>query len=375
MTLTLMTLTFLSRPLAALACAALCAGGLMAVWPQAREAAAIFAAKDDPAVLSDLQLRRAVKGDPALIDREIQAALAQGDADLAQSFVDVADAQNLPVSADLLVKVTDAVAEQRSVAHLAGRFASGFVTGEADDLASLSGTVTGDLFTFGDIRDMVREGRRYALGEQADTLVLGLAAVGLAITAGTYTSVGTVSPARAGLSLFKGARKSARLSEGLAHWARRSTADVIDTDGLRRAVSNVSVTRPGESLGALKAAVRTEKAGLLVAAVKDVGRVGEKAGARAALDVVKVADNPKELAKAAKLAESKGSQTRALLKVLGRGALLLAAGAFNLASWLLSALLFLFGILASIKSLTERITHRLWLRKRERRARQAVAAA
>jgi hypothetical protein len=375
MTLTLMTLTFLSRPLAALACAALCAGGLMAVWPQAREAAAIFAAKDDPAVLSDLQLRRAVKGDPALIDREIQAALAQGDADLAQSFVDVADAQNLPVSADLLVKVTDAVAEQRSVAHLAGRFASGFVTGEADDLASLSGTVTGDLFTFGDIRDMAREGRRYALGEQADRLVLGLAAVGLAITAGTYASVGTVSPARAGLSLFKGARKSARLSEGLAHWARRSTADVIDTDGLRRAVSNVSVTRPGESLGALKAAVRTEKAGLLVAAVKDVGRVGEKAGARAALDVVKVADNPKELAKAAKLAESKGSQTRALLKVLGRGALLLAAGAFNLASWLLSALLFLFGILASIKSLTERITHRLWLRKRERRARQAVAAA
>ena len=64
-----------------------------------------------------------------------------------------------------------------------------------------------------------------------------------------------------------------------------------------------SVTRPAESLGAIKAAVRTEKAGLMVAAVKDVGRVGEKAGVRAALDIVKVADNPKDLARAARLAE------------------------------------------------------------------------
>ena len=111
-----------------------------------------------------------------------------------------------------------------------------------------------------------------------------------------------------------------------------------------------------QSLGAIKAAVRTEKAGLLVAAVKDVGRVGEKAGVRAALDIVKVADNPKDLVRAARLAEGKGTQTRAILKVLGRGALLLAAGAFHLASWLFSALLFLIGVVVSIKSMTERLT-------------------
>lgn len=368
-------MTLLARPLAALACVVVCTAALVAVWPQASEAVAIFAAQDDPATLSDLQIRRAVKRDPALMEREIEAALTERDIDLAQSFIDLAQAQNVPLSADLLVRVADAASELRSVSHLAGRFASGFVTGEADDLASLSGTVTGDLFTFGDIRDVVREGRRMAMGEQADTLVLGLAAVGLAVTAGTYASVGTISPARAGLSLFKGARKTARLSEGLTHWARRSASDVIDSDGLRRAVSNVSFSRPGESLGAIRAAVRTEKAGLLVAAVKDVGRISEKAGARAALDIVKVADNPKDLAKAAKLAEAKGSQTRAILKVLGRGALLLAAGAFNLASWLFTALLFLFGILASIKSLTERVTHAMWRRGRDRRTRQALAAA
>jgi len=43
------------------------------------------------------------------------------------------------------------------------------------------------------------------------------------------------------------------------------------------------------------------------------------------------------------LAEAKGSQTRAILKLLGRGALLLAAGAFDLTLWVFGALLVLFG--------------------------------
>ena len=51
------------------------------------------------------------------------------------------------------------------------------MTGNADDVATLSGTVAGDLFVFGDIRDVVREGKRLAMGEETITL-LGLAAAG-----------------------------------------------------------------------------------------------------------------------------------------------------------------------------------------------------
>ena len=358
-----------------LACLAICATALALVWPNARDAMAIFAAQDDPALLSELQIRKAAVADPRLVEREITSALRDGDVDLAQSFADLARAQNLPVSVDVLAQLSEAVACSQSASHLAGRFATGFLTGDSDDLASFSGTVTGDLFAFGDIRDVVIQGRHMVLGEEPDRLVLGLAAVGLAVTAGTYASIGAASPARAGLSLFKGARRSARLSAGLTDWARRSATEVVDSGMLRHAVANVSMTRPAESLSAIKAAIRTEKAALVVAAVKDVGRVGEKASVRAALDIVKVADNPKELARAARLAEAKGSQTRAIVKLLGRGALFLAAGAFSLASWLFSAVVFLIGLVASIKSLTERLAM-AWLRRaRERRLRRALASA
>src|SRR6201999_3910136 len=138
------------------------------------------------------------------------AALAANDADLANSFVELAAAKNIALPEDLSRRVTEAVAEENSASYVAKRFATGLVTGTADDVASLSGTVAGDLFVFGDIRDAVREGKHLAMGEETDRLVLGLAAAGLAVTAATYVSAGGATPVRAGLSLVKDARKVGR---------------------------------------------------------------------------------------------------------------------------------------------------------------------
>src|SRR5437762_2537814 len=358
----------------ALACMTVCAVACALLWPHARDAGAILAAQDDPAELADIQLDSALRNNQAVVAENIEAALAANDADLANSFVDLAREKGISVSDELSLRVSDAVAEQNSTSHCAKRFATGLVTGNADDVASLSGTIAGDLFVFGDIRDVVREGKHLAMGEDTDRLVLGLATVGLAVTAATYISVGGVAPVRAGLTLVKDARKVGRLGEGLTQWAGRSAREIVDTPLLQHAVASGSVLRPGQSITAIKAAFRAEKAGALVRLAKDVGRVGEKAGIRAAQDTLRIAEHPKDVARAARLAESKGGQTRAILKLLGRGALLLAAGAFNLSLWLLGAVLALFGFLSSIKAMTERLTQSWLDRKKARRFRQQMAA-
>ena len=360
-------LTVLGMGLSAVACAAL--------WPHAREAGAILAAQDDPAVLSDLQLNSALRNNAAVLAENIEAALAAGDADLAASFAELARDKNIAPSDELSRRVTDAVAEENSSSHFAKRFATGLVTGNADDVASMSGTFAGDLFVFGDIRDVLRETKHLAMGEDTDHLVLGLATAGLAVTAATYVSVGGVAPLRAGLTLVKDARKVGRLGEGLTQWAGRSARGMVDAPMLQQAVATGSVLRPGQTMTAIRAAFRAEKAGALVRVAKDVGRLSEKAGMRGALDTLKIAEGPRDIARAARLAESKGSQTRAILKVLGRGALLLAAGAFNLTLWVFGALLALFGFLSSIKATTERLTLS-WLRaSKARRLRKQIAAA
>ena len=166
--------------------------------------------------------------------------------------------------------------------------------------------MAGDLFVFGDIRDVVREGKHLAMGEDTDRLVLGLAAAGLAVTAATYVSLGGAAPVRAGLTLVKDARKVGRLGEGLTQWAGRSAREVVDAPLLQNAVATGSVMRPGETISAIKAAFRAEKAGGLVRLAKDVGRVGEKAGTKGALDTLRIAEGPKDVARAARLAEVQG---------------------------------------------------------------------
>jgi hypothetical protein len=352
-----------------------CATACALLWPHARESAAILAAQDDPAELSDLRINSALRNNETLVAANIENALTAGDSDLAASFVELAKEKNIPVNDELAGRVHDAVTQANSASHFAKGFASGLVTGNADDVASMSGTVAGDLFVFGDIRDVVREGKHLVTGEQTDRLVLGLAAAGLAITAATYVSVGAAAPARAGLTLVKDARKVGRLGEGLTLWAGRSARDLVDTPVLRDAVEDASVLRPGQTVNAIKAAFHPEQAAGLVRLGKDVGRVGEKAGVRGALDTLAIAEGPKDVARAARLAESKGGQTRAILKILGRGALLLVTGAFNLTLWVLGALFALFGLLSSIKSTTERLTLSWLHRKKARRLQKQLAAA
>jgi hypothetical protein len=363
------------RIVLALVTMAVSGAALAAVWPRAHEAVSILAAQDDPAELSDLQVSSALRNNQNIVVGQIESALTARDTGLASSFVELAKSKNIPLPDELVQRVGDAVAEESTAANIAKRFVTGLVTGNADDAASLSGTVAGDLFVFGDIRDVVRESKHLVMGEDTDRLVLGLATAGLAVTAATYVSVGGVAPVRAGLTLVKDARKVGRLGEGLTEWAGRSAREVVDTSMLQQAVGSGSIARPVQTVSAISAAFRAEKAGGLVRLAKDVGRVGEKAGARGALDTLKIAEGPEDVARAARLAETSGGKTRAILKLLGRGALLLAAGAFDLSLWVFGAVFALVSFLVSIKATTERMTQSWIDRGKRRRLRHQLAAA
>jgi hypothetical protein len=365
----------LGRISSALTGVAVCAILAGVLWPHARHAGTVLAAQDDPAELADVQINSALRNNQAIVAENIEAALASRDADLANSFVALAHEKNIPLADDLTQRVAYAVAEENSSGHFTKRFATGLVTGNADDVASLSGTVAGDLFVFGDIRDVARESKHLAMGENTDRLVLGLAAAGLVVTAATYATAGEAAPIRAGLTLVKDARKAGRLGDGLAKWTGRTTRDIVDTPALEEAVASGSVLRPRQTVSAISAAFRAEKAGGLVRLAKDVGRITEKTGTRGAMDSLKLAEGPKDIARAARLAEAKGGETRAILKILGRGALLLATGAFDLTLWLFGALFMLFGLLSSIKATTERATQAYLDHKKARRLRRQMAAA
>ena len=350
---------------------ALLAGLACYVVPRALDAQYLMSIEDDPAEIAGRALDE--KFNAELASREIEAALAAKDSDLAKSFVDLAADRKVALDSALVDKVNAAVTEDASTRHAAQSFALGLVTGEPNDLAGLAGTALGDLFVFGDIRDAAREGTRLATGQKADELVLGLACVGLAITAGTYATLGAAAPARVGLSLAKVARKTGSLSADLAAYIGRALRSVVDWGQLKSAVGGFSIAQPLLAVRAAREAVKVERAGGLMHLARDVGRVQAKAGTHAALDGLKVAETPREMARVATLAEKSGSRTRAILKVAGRGAIALSMAAFDLSLWIFWALATLFGLVSSLKSATERTTQRVLDHRKRRRLRRLAA--
>jgi hypothetical protein len=342
-----------------------CAIAALTVVPRGIDAEALLYAQDDPVLLADRQLDRVFNA--AVATREIEAALAAGDADLATSFLDLARDRHLTVDPALAAKVEAANSTMAAAARAAGSFGRGLITGEPDDLVGLAGTALGDVFVFGDIRDAVREGSRLATGEQADELILGLACVGLAITAGTYASLGTAAPARIGVSLVKAARKTGRITAHMSEWLTRSVRDVVDWTALKRAAGVASLSTPVVAMRAAREAVKVEKANDLMRVAGDLGKVQAKAGTQAAIDGLKIAQGPRDVSRIARLAEAKGTRTRAILKTLGRGAIFLATSAMSLFSWLFTAVMVLYGFLAACKRTAERATERYIAYRKSRR--------
>jgi hypothetical protein len=292
---------------------------------------------DDPVKITDRALDRTFNHDVA--EREIRSALGAGDTDLAQSFIELAADRSVPVDPVLADNVRQARANEASMANTAGRFIRGFWTGVPVDLASLAGTAFGDLFVFGDIRDAAREGTHYLAGRKYDPWILGLAGAGIAITAATYATLGAGAPERVGVSLVKAARRTGRLNPVLA---TRIARDVV----------------------------KVENAGGLVELGGDVGRIETRAGTQAALDSLTVAEEPEDVSRVARLAAAKGGKTRAIVKLLGRGAIMLTAGAFGITMWLFWTTLAMFGFLSSCKAGAERVTQRYLDRRKVRRARE-----
>jgi hypothetical protein len=333
--------------------------------PAGLEAGTLASLQDDPPALAEHMLD--LSFDATVAKREIEGALVTGDADLAVSFRDLARDRNVPLDPALADQVEAAKTEAASAGHAAGSFAQGFITGEPTDMAGLAGTAVGDLFVFGDIRDAVREGARLATGQPTDELILGLACTGLAITAGTYATAGVGAPVRLGLSVVKAARATGRMSVHMAEWVGRSLREVLDWGALGRAIGGATVTGPIVAVRAAREAVKVEKTTELFRLAGDVGRVQAKAGTQAALDGLKIADGPRDMSRIAQLSEKYGGKTRAVLKLGGRAAIMLTASAFSLFSWMVAAVMTLFGFCSSCKRTTERATER-WIRHRKARA-------
>jgi len=296
------------------------------VLPQGKRAAEFHMAANDPAKLSDLRLDQVFTPDYAR--EEIAKALDADDVELAESFVALADERNVPVPDDLRARLTEAQTPANQRKRMAASFGRGFATGETKDAAGLVGAAAGDLIGWGDVRDLARETWHAATGQEVNKWLIGLSAVGLGVTAWTYSSFGAAAPVREGVSVVKAASRTGRLSESFM-----------------------------KSAGRLLANGRVERVGMALAGL---GTVQSKAGTRAAIAGLRETQSVGEISKLTRLATARGRGTLAILKTLGRDSFVLGAVAFTAYGWLVGLFINLFLIVVAIQKGFAALVRRVW---------------
>jgi hypothetical protein len=288
---------------------------------------------------TDLRLQEALTSQR--LDAELDAALKAEDEDLAQSLIELAADHGLPVDERHRQALADLKAHETS--RGLRDFVDGFLSGGHDSGASLTGAVTADVTGYGDLRDLVVEGRKVVRGEPADQLTVGLAAAGLALSVATWTSLGAALPARSGLSLVKASQRAGRLSKPLATALAGTAAKALDREALQTTLTSASRL---ELAGARQSAARI----LRPAAMTEFRQIGDatatlytRTGQRGARQALALAQSPQELRNAARLATIKGTKARGIFAVLGRGALTVAGLSMAALGWLATFLGWLFG--------------------------------
>ncbi|MDD2868832.1 hypothetical protein [Neomegalonema sp.] len=327
-------------------------GQLLAALSLVNWGAPILLSERSPEVLLRQGLMEAFQTEatPERLILDMDAALAAGEIDDALLLKEAADLAGVTLpqrQLDRLAAETTRLAQARRTAYDCGR---GFILGAGEGAAGIGCAVISDFSVVGDVRDLARELPK----ENPNDLIVGLAAVGLALEAGMLVSLGATAPAKTGVSVAKSAARSGLLSGPLARELRVAVGEAVDLGRLRRG------GRVEEAGGLLRA----DGLGRLTRPMGDLKAVYDVGGWRATRQVLKISDSADDVADGARAARALRADSAPVMRVLGKGALrgtkIVMRGAWKIASAIFAVIAGIFQILLVARDLLRASLRLVW---------------
>ena len=244
--------------------------------------------------------------DSMYIDKHLSQALAE------KKFDDVVMYQNLAKMLHIAIgkKLQERIALENSFSHKSIRnikdFANGFFSGTSTSMVGLGGSITSDMTLYGDLRDIKQQGRKYFNGEPYDSFVLQISLVGLGLSAGQLLSGGAATSLKVGASMIKVAKKSGKLSKPFLSLLGKRLNKSVDTKVLKSLIKNAKNVEKSIDVRPLK--------GIF----KELGGIKSATSTVDTIALMKYVDTTKDLRKINRLSRRYTSNTRGIMKVLGK---------------------------------------------------------
>ena len=282
------------------------------------------------------ELQSATPGDT--LDRKVRDALDGDDIAAAEQYRALAIELGKPISPEAEEALADAQGTFATVMRNAGDFAGAYITGRADSAAGLAGAVVSDLTVVGDLRDIITEGGKAAVGEDYSQFLLTLAAIGLAAEGATVATGGSSLIVKAGISILKVAKRTGNLTvaftERLMRLARAASRESGAAGMATRAEGAAAPTLT-------RAAARAELATTLDA----VGAMATNAGPAEAVRLLRTVKTTADAEELATFTSRFGRRSRAVVALTGKtsmrafrvawhGLRLLVAFLWSLVAWI-----------------------------------------
>ncbi|MBK8451847.1 MAG: hypothetical protein WAQ53_14990 [Thiofilum sp.] len=257
---------------------------------------------------------------PQTLSQALDKALADNHPDEARMYLKLAETFALPLDKTAYeTKLQELESPLNTAMRTVTEFKDGFLDGSAESGVGVIGAITSDFTVVGDVRDLWEQYDLYTQNQPTNDLIIALAGVGVGLTAATVMSAGSASPAKMGVSVFKIATRTGRLTPRFQAYLTRQASSVFDTktflrsakqdqtlEGITRAVNEAYQPAAVETLSEL--ATRTN-------AIRQVSSLMDT------VHLLQYVESADDLRRLEKLTVKYGTETKGIMKLLGKSAI------------------------------------------------------
>ncbi len=176
---------------------------------------------------------------PEQLSALVGSAINEDRLEDAKTYLAVGKQYQYPLHYDYYYQyINERDTQLRKIKKNISHFSTGFMTGKGSDASGITGAMTSDFTVIGDVRDLYQQYQIHSKGDNVNRLIVGLAGVGIGLTAATYGSAGTASVAKVGTSTLKIAAKTGRLTKKFSAELVRVSGKIFDWRAFKQSVKH-----------------------------------------------------------------------------------------------------------------------------------------
>ncbi|PHR72289.1 MAG: hypothetical protein COA66_06120 [Arcobacter sp.] len=257
------------------------------------------------------------KANKVYLEDKIILALKEENIDDINMYHQLAKKLNIDFDNTLILSINEKNTLLNTSIRNIKEFSKGFIKGDVESFVSFTGSISSDFLLVGDIRDLYIEGKAYKKDEEYDEFILSISALGLFFSFTDIFSAGASIPLKISTSVLKVAKKTGSLTKPFTKEISKILKKSMNIKLLKKADFS-SLTAMKTSYKSFSKSINLKSSKALL---NQLTTLKQNTSYADSIFLLKYVDKTKDLNSVIKVSNKYKNNTKAVFKVLGKGAI------------------------------------------------------